>query len=439
MNYTSYFRNFYIGGHKLQNMNRDTIKRRLTEQETYTKKFLDKPLIPREHFSNYQKQLTTNLVKTILGPRRAGKTTLGLLLLKKTNFYYVNFDDEVLSTVKRDDLGTLLELLNELFGKRSYLFLDEIQNIDSWELFVNRLQRLEYNILLSGSNSKLLSKELSSHLGGRTLTLEILPFSFKEFLSTKHITAMKETDEEIGRIKNQLQEYLQWGGYPEIIMEIFDPDLRKKYLNELFETIIFRDITQRFNIKYTAELVTLATIIMNQFSTRTSLTKVSRDLEISTHTIKKYISYLEEAYLIISSKKFSYKPREMESSYRKYYCVDIGLLNAKKTTLTKDFGKNLENIVAIELKRRNIDLYYYMVDNKFEVDFVIGDSTAITEVIQVVDDEQEIPRREIKTGILACKKLHCRTLTIITWNTEEKRYEGDITIHCIPLWKWLTK
>jgi predicted AAA+ superfamily ATPase len=420
-------------------MNRDTIKRRLTEQETYTKKFLDKPLIPREHFSNYQKQLTTNLVKTILGPRRAGKTTLGLLLLKKTNFYYVNFDDEVLSTVKRDDLGTLLELLNELFGKRSYLFLDEIQNIDSWELFVNRLQRLEYNILLSGSNSKLLSKELSSHLGGRTLTLEILPFSFKEFLSTKHITAMKETDEEIGRIKNQLQEYLQWGGYPEIIMEIFDPDLRKKYLNELFDTIIFRDITQRFNIKYTAELVTLATIIMNQFSTRTSLTKVSRDLEISTHTIKKYISYLEEAYLIISSKKFSYKPREMESSYRKYYCVDIGLLNAKKTTLTKDFGKNLENIVAIELKRRNIDLYYYMVDNKFEVDFVIGDSTAITELIQVVDDEQEIPRREIKTGILACKKLHCHSLTIITWNTEEKRYEGDITIHYIPLWKWLTK
>lgn len=420
-------------------MNRDTIKRRLIEQETYTKKFLDKPLIQREHFSNYQKQLRTNLVKTILGPRRAGKTTLGLLLLKKTNFYYVNFDDEVLSTVKRDDLGTLLELLNELFGKRPYFFLDEIQNIDSWELFVNRLQRLEYNIVLSGSNSKLLSKELSSHLGGRTFTLEILPFSFKEFLSIKHIIAMKETDEEIGRIKNQLQEYLQWGGYPEIIMEIFDPDLRKKYLNELFETIIFRDITQRFNVKYTTELVTLAAIIMNQFSTRTSLTKVARDLEISTHTIKKYISYLEEAYLIISSKKFSYKPREMESSYKKYYCIDTGLLNAKKTTLTKDFGKNLENIVAVELKRRKIDLYYYMVDNKFEVDFVIGDSTAITEVIQVVDDEQEIPRREIKTGIFACKKLHCHTLTIITWNTEEKRFEGDITIQSIPLWKWLTK
>ena len=418
-------------------MKRDTIKRRLTEQETYTRKYLNKPLIPREHFPDYQKQLTTHFIKTILGPRRAGKTTLGLLLLKKENFYYVNFDDEILSTLKHEDLGELLELLNEIFGKRPYLFLDEIQNIESWELFVNRLQRLGYNIIISGSNSKLLSKELSSHLGGRTLTLEILPFSFKEFLKAKDITSIKETDEEIGRIKNQLREYIKWGGYPEIVTEVTDSYLRKKYLNELLDTIIFRDITQRFNIKYTTELVALATIIINQFSTKTSLSKVSRDLGISTHTIKKYISYLEEAYMIISSKKFSYKPREMELSFRKYYCIDTGLLNAKKTTLTKDFGKKLENIVAVELKRRNIDLYYYIVDNKYEVDFVIGDSTSITEVIQVVDDGQEMPKRETRTGVSACKKLHCKNLTLITWNTEEKKVEDDIKIQIIPIWKWL--
>lgn len=418
-------------------MKRDIIKRRLTEQETYTKNYLDKPLIPREHFSDYQKQLTTNLIKTILGPRRAGKTTLGLLLLKKENFCYVNFDDEVLSTLKHEDLGELLELLNEIFEKRQYLFLDEIQNIESWELFVNRLQRLGYNIVISGSNSKLLSKELSSHLGGRTLTLEILPFSFKEFLKAKNITCIKETDEGIGRIKNQLRKYLKCGGYPEIVTEISDSDIRKKYLNELFDTIIFRDITQRFNIKYTTELVALATIIINHFSTRTSLSKISHDLGISTHTIKKYISYLEEAYLILSSKKFSYKPREMESSFRKYYCIDTGLLNAKKTTLTKDFGKKLENIVAVELKRRNIDLYYYIVDNKYEVDFVIGNSISITEVIQVVNDEQEIPKREIRTGLLACKKLDCKNLTLITWNAEGSKNEGDIKIQIIPLWKWL--
>lgn len=418
-------------------MNRELIKRRLLEQEDYTKKILGKPLIPREKLTLYRTYLRAPLIKAIIGPRRAGKTTLGLLLLKNEPFYYVNFDDEILSTLKQDDCGTLLEILNELFGKRPYFFLDEIQNIPAWELFVNRLHRIGYNILLSGSNSKLLSKELSSHLGGRTITLETFPFSFTEFLTTKHIHAVNETDEGIGIIKKQLQDYIEWGGYPEILLEMTHTELRKNYLTELVNTVIFRDITQRFKIKYVSELVALANVLFNQFSSRSSLTKISKELRIGVHTIQKYITYCEEAYLIISSKKFSYKPREMESSFKKYYCIDTGLLNVKKTTLTPDFGKLLENAVAIELKRRGIDLYYYMVDNKYEVDFVIRDSNRIKEVIQVVNDENEIPKRELCTGLLACKKLYCNQLTIITWNTEERREEDDITINMIPLWKWL--
>lgn len=177
-------------------------------------------------------------------------------------------------------------------------------------------------------------------------------------------------------------------------------------------------------------------MLFNQFSCRSSLTKISKELEISAHTIK-YIAYYEEAYLIISSKKFSYKPREMESSFKKYYCVDTGLLNAKKTTLTTDFGKLLENVVAIELKRRGVDLYYYIVDNKYEVDFVIQENNKIKEIIQVVDDEKEMPKRETKTGLLACKKLKSKKLTIITWNTEEKSEKDGIIIFVVPLWKWL--
>jgi len=418
-------------------MNRETIKRRLLEQQEYVKRILNKPLIPREKFNQYKNYLEISLIKAIMGPRRAGKTTLGFLLLEQKDYSYVNFDDEILSTIQQEEYGILLEILNELFGKKTYLFFDEIQNISSWELFVNRLQRLDYNIMLSGSNSKLLSKELSSHLGGRILTLEIFPFSFKEFLTTKKIKKIAETDEGVGKIKNQLKEYIEWGGYPEIVIEFSDSELKKRYLNELFDTIIFRDISQRFKIKYTTELVTLATIIINQFSTRASLSKISRDLGISVHTIQKYISYLEDAYLVVSSKKFSYKPREMESSFKKYYCIDTGLLNAKKTTLTTDFGKLLENIVAIELKRRGINLYYYVADNKYEIDFVIQENNKIKEIIQVVDDEKEIPKREIKTGLLACKKLKNKTLTIITWNTEEKISKDGITIMITPLWKWL--
>lgn len=418
-------------------MNREIIKRRLLEQQEYVKRILNKPLIPREKFNNYQNYLTTSLIKAIIGPRRAGKTTLGFLLLEQKDFYYVNFDDEILSTIQQEEYGILLEILNELFGKKTYIFFDEIQNIPSWELFVNRLHRLDYNILLSGSNSKLLSKELSSHLGGRTLALEIFPFSFKEFLTTKQIKNIAETDEGVGKIKNQLKEYIDWGGYPEILLELHDPELRKNYFYELFNTVIFRDITQRFKIKYTSELIALANMLFNQFSCRSSLTKISKELEISAHTIKKYIAYYEEAYLIISSKKFSYKPREMESSFKKYYCVDTGLLNAKKTTLTTDFGKLLENVVAIELKRRGVDLYYYIVDNKYEVDFVIQENNKIKEIIQVVDDEKEMPKRETKTGLLACKKLKSKKLTIITWNTEEKSEKDGIIIFVVPLWKWL--
>jgi len=415
-------------------MDREQIKRRLLEQEEYVIKFFDKQLVIREKFKLYSKYLDTKLIKAIIGPRRAGKTTLGLLLLQNQDFYYVNFDDEVLTRVKQEELGYLLELLNELFGKRKYIFFDEIQNIASWELFVSRLQRMEYNIFISGSNSKLLSKELSSHLGGRTFTLEILPFSFSEFLAIKSFKLQK-TDAGIGAVKNKLHEYISLGGYPEILLNI-NPELRKNYFDELYNTIIFRDITQRFNIRHPSELVSLANVILNQFSSRLSLTKISKDLGLSVHTISKYISYFDEAYLFLTSKKFSHKPREMETSFKKYYCVDTGLYNFRKTTVTVDFGRLLENVVAIELKRRGNDLYYYVVD-KYEVDFVIRKGNKVTEVIQVVNDEKDIPDRELKTGKLACEKLKCNNLTIITWNREKKSRVDGIYVKMTPLWKFL--
>lgn len=419
-------------------MDRELIKRRLIEQQIYVKNLLRKKIVKRESFDIYSNYLNTKLVKAIIGPRRAGKTTLGLLLLENKDFYYVNFDDEVLATLKHEELGFLLEMLNELYGKRKYIFLDEIQNIGSWELFVNRLQRMDYNIIISGSNSKLLSRELGSHLGGRAFILEVLPFDFTEFLNALESPKFPRTDEGIGLKKKKIREYLSIGGFPEVVLNL-NPDLIKEYHNELFNTIIFKDISQRYNIRYPSELVSLANVILNQFSSRTSLSKISKELGISVHTITKYISYLEDAYLILSSKKFSYKPREMESSFRKYYCIDTGLLNTKKKTLTVDFGKLLENMVALELKRKGADLYYYIVDNKYEVDFVVTENNKVTEVIQVVNDEKEVPEREVKTGILACNKLKCHLLTVVTWNKKGKSKEGNINIQMIPLWEYLIK
>ena len=331
----------------------------------------------------------------------------------------------------------MLELLNEVFGKRRYIFLDEIQNISGWELFANRLQRLDYQLILSGSNSKLLSKELSSHLGGRAFTLEVLPFSFTEFLAAKGMAKVNETDEGIGLIKKYLLEFISIGAYPEVLLNIRDNELIKGYYNELFNTIIFKDIMQRFKIRNSSELVSLAHLILNKFSMRTSLSKISKELGISVHTITRYLSYLDEAYLILTSKKFSHKPREMETSFKKYYCIDTGMINAKKTTLTVDFGRLLENMVAIELRRRGRIFYYYLIDEKYEVDFVIAEGNKITEIIQVVNDENGIPDREVRTGLLACERLKINKLTIITWSKEGTRKEGKTKIEMVPLWKWL--
>jgi len=420
-------------------INREMIKRRLIEQEEFKRNALNQKLIQREIEAKAKKLLNIKLIKAILGPRRAGKTTLGFLLLETKDFHYVNFDDEVLSTLRSQELGNLLELLNELFGRRKIIFLDEIQNIDKWELFVNRLHRLNYNIIITGSNSKLLSKELSSHLGGRVVSIQLLPFSFREFLLAKgnKINKIHETDQEIGVVKNYLNKYIQYGSFPEVIIENFDKEVASSYYNELFSTIVERDINQRFKIKYISELKALSIMLMNYFSSRISFRKLSNELGISIHTVKKYIGYFEEAYLFLTSRKYSQKPKESELSLRKVYGIDTGIINNFKTTALRDFGRIMENLAAVELKRRNYDLFYYLTKTNREIDFVMKKGDKIESLVQVVYDEDGIPSRELKSGIEGCRELRCDKLKVITWNREDYEKISGILIEYVPLWKFL--
>lgn len=420
-------------------MDKESVKRRLQEQEDYAKKALSKQLVERTNLGYCKKFLDSPLIKAIIGPRRAGKTTLGLLMLKSRQYYYVNFDDEILSMTKTEDMGYIIDALNELFGKRDCIFLDELQNIKGWELFTNRIQRIGYNIVISGSNSHLLSKELASHLGGRAVPLETMPFSFKEFLAAKGFHLEGITDESAGQAKGMLNEYIAHGGFPEAVLMDLDDDAKKAYFEELFNTIIFRDISQRFSIRHHTALVALANIIMSQFGTKTSTLKLAKSLSISNHTANNYISYLAEAYLVLECKKFSYKPSETESSFKKYYCIDTGLLNAKRHSTGSDLGRLMENVVAIELERRGLALYYYTAENKHEADFVVASGRNVQEVVQVVHDENDMPERELKSGILACTALRCKKLTLVTWNKDWNGKDGKIEVKYVPLWKWLLK
>ena len=256
------------------------------------------------------KKIENNLIKVIIGPRRAGKSFFAINALSKLgNFGYANFDDEKL--VEAKDYNEIVDTINSLYNNPKYLLFDEIQNLAKWELFVNRLQRQGYNLVITGSNSKLLSKELAAHLTGRHLLITIFPFSFKEFLEIKEKELTKS------EIKTKLDSYISQGGYPELLIKELD---KKEYLNTLFNSVIYKDIVKRFKIRSVQGIEDLAfyliSNIANEFSYNT-LSKVTKCK--SVHTVEKYLNYLEEAFIFFRLNRFSFKVKEQLTFNKKIY------------------------------------------------------------------------------------------------------------------------
>ena len=384
------------------------------------------------------KRLKNSLIKVIIGPRRAGKSFFAAHFLSRCGgFGYVNFDDERLINVK--DYDEIISAMNSVYNNPKYILFDEIQNLLNWELFVNRLQRQGYNLILTGSNSKLLSKELATHLTGRHYQISIFPFSFKEILQ------FEKNELTTAEIKAKLDEYLLNGGYPEPFIRNLD---YKEYLSTLFNSIIYKDIVKRYKIRYAQGIEDLAFYLLSNIANEYSYNSLIKMIKIqSIHTIQKYLDYLEESFIFFSLNKFSYKVKEQISSNKKIYCVDNGLIHLVSFKLSSDIGKLYENVVAIELKKKEIDhkfnIYYWKNVQQEEVDFVIKEKTKIKQLIQVCFNIQssETKKREIRALIKAGSELKCRNLLIITGD-----YEGEEEIKWfgikgkvkfIPLWKWL--
>lgn len=385
-------------------------------------------------------QLNNNLIKVIIGPRRAGKSFYAIHLLSGLkNFGYINFDDEKL--VDAQNYDELITAVNSVYENPTYILLDEIQNLPKWELFINRLQRQGYNIIITGSNSHLLSRELSTHLTGRHSLVTIFPFSFKEYLE---LDQKKLTNAEIhGKLSN----YLTSGGFPEPLVKNVD---FKEYLSTLFNSIVYKDIVKRYKIRHAKEIEDLAYYLIsnvaNEFSFH-SLTTMSKIK--SSHTIRKYIEYLEESFILFSIPRFSYKVKEQVSSNKKIYCIDNGFILAKAFSLSPDTGKLYENLVACALKKEeinsNIELYYWKNQQHEEVDFVIKKGSQVEQLIQVCYTlkHYETKNREIRALMKAGKELRCKNLLVITDDKEgEEKIEwfGDTAlVRFMPLWKWLTE
>ena len=357
-------------------------------------------------------------------------------ILKETDFAYLNFDDERLLNINDNDL--LIKHIHEIYGTTKYLLFDEIQNLNQWELFINRLQRAGYNIILTGSNSRLLSREMATHLTGRFILHNLYTFSFAEFLIDRGSKiAGQLTQIEQGKILHLLYEYQSLGGYPEIIVNHLEPG---DYLKILFNSIIFKDVVRRYNIRYSQSLYDLALFLVSNYAGEFSYTKLKNLTQIgSVHTIQNYVSYLEEAYLLFSVKRFSFKSKEQLKAPAKIYVYDTGLATSLRLTLSPDLGRLMENRVAIELLRQKKEFYYYKDTTGIEVDFIIKEKLKLVELIQVCYDvsSPKTKSREIKSLIKAGHQLKINRLTVITWDYEKEESANDIAIHFIPLWKWL--
>ena len=394
----------------------------------------EESIIEREIQREAKKFLKHPNILAIIGPRRCGKSILSYLLAKEANFGYVNFDDERFAEIKAEDLNKILESLYEMYGEIDYIVLDEIQNIDKWELFVNRLRRTK-KVIVTGSNSRLLAGELASRLTGRYVDISVFPFSFNEFLALKQF---KKTDvyttKEKAEIMNFLREYMEFGGFPEAYK------FGRQMISRIYEGILTKDILLRYKIKKIAEFKKLAKYLITNFCEEISYSRLVQFIDAKhVSTISNWISYMENSFLIIKLERFAFKLKQQFIAPKKIYCIDTGIVNAIGFKFSENIGKFMENCVAIELQRKksesNIEVYYWKDHQQHEVDFVVKEFAGIKQLIQVTyaSNKSEIKERELKSLLKAGRELKCKNLLVITWDYET----NQDNIKFIPLWKWL--
>ena len=395
-----------------------------------------------DRFEELQLDINSSLAQVVIGVRRSGKSILCYKALRQSgvNFAYVNFDDERLATLKTEDLNMVLDVLYRIYGDFQYLFLDEIQNIEGWPLFVNRLLRKKLHVFLTGSNAKLLSNELISHLTGRHHKVELYPFSFSEYCKMQQVdTSSMSTKAKALRIK-ALENYLQEGGFP----ELFHETNRHEYIQGLLDSIIKKDIAKRFKLKHVEALRRMATYLSDNYCQEFVASKVATLFGISDHTAENYYSYLKQAFLLVGVNRFSYKSPERVLN-EKVYVVDTAFATDKERVLApENLGWRLENVILIELLRRTkpefADIFYYK-DRNSQVDFVIATNGKVQELIQVSYSiaNPKTEQREIKGLKNASKALRCNKMTLITLDTERTIVTDGKQIQVVAAANWLTK
>lgn len=413
----------------------------LAEQRDEISGYKPSMWVPRREESLFE--FDSTMAQVVIGVRRSGKSTLchKVLLEHGIRYAYVNLDDDRLLGMKAEDLNTVLSCVYQLYGTDiPYLFLDEIQDVDGWHLFVNRLLRSKMRIFVTGSNAKLLSSELATHLTGRYNEIRLFPFSFAEYCTFHQIDIADVTTKADASRKSAFMDYIVNGGFPEL------QNIRNKrgYIESLIKAILEKDIKRRFKIRNIDALRKIANHLINNACQEINYDDMSDLLGISDKTCKKYTDYLRQAFLIQLLTKHSFKSMNRIRT-PKAYIVDPGFQNNRENSMAgENIGWRLENVVYIELLRRCAydfrDVYYYKPNPRAkEVDFVVCDKNRTLELIQVAYeiDSTKSFNRETSALIQAAGSLHCDNLTLIAFaSTRDIQINGK-TIHIISAIDWL--
>ncbi len=401
--------------------------------------------------SKIERYLHYGEIVVIKGIRRSGKSTLMVNQIKKlvesgidvSNILFVNLEDprfigllslELLENIKE----SFLEYLSP--KDKPYIFLDEIQNISNWEKWVNKEYELKLsNVIISGSNSSMLSSEIASTISGRYLEVDVYPLSFKEFLEFKDIKIQKKLDiiSKKIEINRAFEEYIKYGAFPKVLE--YKPEDKRELLNTYKNTILLKDIVARYRLKDFKTLEEIAIYLLSNSGVTISINRLKNIFKVSYDMAKAYVEYLCRAYMIFEVNKFDYSLKRQNLNDKKYYSIDTGLSNILRVPNLQTRGSDIESAVFIELLRRGFKVYYYKTANNLEIDFIVQKEQEIVMLIQVTKSlkDKKTKQREIRAFEVAKEELKLNDVDFIIICEDRESSVENKSIKVVNLVDWL--
>lgn len=385
--------------------------------------------IPRDQLSKMEQAANLPHAVIISGLRRVGKSTLLSQMahkLGKDTFYYLNFEDDRFLGFQAEDANNLYQILVELFGERKTFIIDEIQNVTGWEYFVRRFMEMDFKFYITGSNASLLSRELGTRLTGRYVPIELFPFSFREFLQFRgqtipNLNRMTTVDK--GVLNSALGSYIQLGGIPDALKY---PEL--PLLQSLYNDVLYRDIATRYHLEAVTALKELAFFLMSNPASMVSFNKLKDQFRLgSVNTIKSYINYLENSWLVFSLNLYDFSVKRQQIAPKKIYCIDNGLINTIGFGFSPNTGKLLENLVFLTLRKQSQEIYYYTTPSGYEVDFYLPKEQQLVQVTQSLD-LPSTRERELRALTEACRTIKVTHALILS-----DVNENDLEVNGVPV------